>query len=53
VVGVTAGSREVLGRKPVTRDNNGNDDDDNDDNNNDNNNNNSVTGLTMKQRKNV
>jgi hypothetical protein len=33
VVGVTAGSREVPGRKPVTRDNinNNNDDDDDDD----------------------
>jgi hypothetical protein len=33
-VGVTVGSREVLGRKPVTRDN---DDDDDDDDNDDNN----------------
>jgi hypothetical protein len=39
-VGVTAGSREVLGRKPVTRDNNNDDDVDDDDNNNNNNNNN-------------
>jgi hypothetical protein len=37
-VGVTAGSREVQGRKPLKRDNN--DDDDDDDNNNNNNNNN-------------
>jgi hypothetical protein len=35
-VGVTAGSREVPGRKPVTRDNNNNDDDDDDNNNNNN-----------------
>jgi hypothetical protein len=28
-VGVTAGSREVPGRKPVTRDNDDDDDDDN------------------------
>jgi hypothetical protein len=38
-VGVTAGSGEVPGKKPVTRDNG---DDDDDDNNNNNNNNNSV-----------
>jgi hypothetical protein len=38
-VGVTAGSREVPGRKPVTRDNYDDDDDDDDDNNNNNNNN--------------
>jgi hypothetical protein len=31
-VGVTASSREVPGRKPVTRDNNDDDDDDDDDN---------------------
>jgi hypothetical protein len=38
-VGGTAGSREVPGRKPVTRDNNDDDDyDDYDDNNNNNNN---------------
>jgi hypothetical protein len=41
VVGVTAGSRAVPGRKPVTRDNN-NDDDYDDDTNNDNNNNNNT-----------
>jgi hypothetical protein len=40
VVGVSAGSREVPGRKPVTRDNNNNNDDDDDD---DNNNNNNIT----------
>jgi hypothetical protein len=38
-VGVTAGSREVTGRKPVTRDD---DDDDDDENNNNNNNNNKL-----------
>jgi hypothetical protein len=38
-VGVTAGSREVPGRKPVTRDNDNDDDDDDDDDNNNNNNN--------------
>jgi hypothetical protein len=37
-VGITAGSREVPGRKPVTRDNNNN----NNDNNNNNNNNTST-----------
>jgi hypothetical protein len=41
-VGVTAGSREVPGRKPVTRDNN---DDDDDNNNNNNNNNLSTIGF--------
>jgi hypothetical protein len=35
-VGVTAGSREVPGRKPVTRDNDDDDDDDDDYNNNNN-----------------
>jgi hypothetical protein len=38
-VGVTAGSREVPGRKPVTRDDDDDDDDDDDNNNNNNNNN--------------
>jgi hypothetical protein len=44
-VGITAGSREVPGRKPVTRDNNNNNNNnknnnnDDDDNNNNNNNN--------------
>jgi hypothetical protein len=36
-VGVTAGSGEVPGRKPVTRDNDDDDDDDDDDDNNNNN----------------
>jgi hypothetical protein len=36
-VAVTAGSREVAVRTPVTRDNNNDDDDDDDDNNNNNN----------------
>jgi hypothetical protein len=35
-VGVTAGSIEVPGSKPVTRSNDGDDDDDDDDNNNNN-----------------
>jgi hypothetical protein len=42
-VGVTADSREVPGRKPVTRDNSDDDDDDDDDNNNNNNNNYTLT----------
>jgi hypothetical protein len=37
-VGVTAGSREVPGRKPVTRDNDVDDDDEDDDDDNNNNN---------------
>jgi hypothetical protein len=45
-VGVTAGSREVPGRKSVTRDNN-NDDDDN----NNNNNNNNYSFWTVKEMK--
>jgi hypothetical protein len=40
-VGITAGSREVPGRKPVTRDNN--------DNNNNNNNNNQSVKLSATQ----
>jgi hypothetical protein len=39
-VGITAGSREVPERKPVTRDNNDSNDDDDDNNNFNNNNNN-------------
>jgi hypothetical protein len=42
-VGVTDGSREVQGGKPVKRDNEFYDDDDDDDDNNNNNNNNSRT----------
>jgi hypothetical protein len=38
-VGITAGSREVPGRKPVTRDNDNNDGNSNNNNNNNNNNN--------------
>jgi hypothetical protein len=38
-VGVTAGSREIPGRKPAKRDNNDDDDDDDDDDDNNNNNN--------------
>jgi hypothetical protein len=42
-VGVTAGSREVPGRKPMTRDD---DDDNNNDNNNNNNNNTEFTLMS-------
>jgi hypothetical protein len=47
-VGITAGSRELPGRKPVTRDKNDDDDYDDDNNNNNNNNVNSLRPVVRR-----